>query len=88
MGEKINDEFSDLPFSRQYLWQLRKKKEGNCIICGEPSISANHCMKHHVVAREAGFKAARLKKGIPLEEPKKNRRPQKYVDNTSECGIM
>jgi len=33
---KINDEFTDLAISRQQKWQLRRAKEGRCVICGEP----------------------------------------------------
>jgi hypothetical protein len=52
MRRAIIDEFqgklgvSGKPLSRQRLWQLRKKKEGKCIICGAKRATANHCRKH------------------------------------------
>ena len=33
--KKIVDEFTDLPISRQQKWQLRRAKEGRCVICGD-----------------------------------------------------
>jgi len=49
---KINDEFTDLAISRQQKWQLRRAKEGRCVICGEPKVTAWHCLKHAVANRE------------------------------------
>jgi hypothetical protein len=51
-GKKIIDEFMDLPISRQRKWQLRRAKEGRCVICGEPIVTAWHCLKHAVAYRE------------------------------------
>ncbi len=31
----INDQFTDLPISRQRRYQLRKKAKGLCVICGK-----------------------------------------------------
>jgi hypothetical protein len=42
----IQDEFTPLAkkFSRQYLWQLRKVKEGRCINCGKGDLATKlHC---------------------------------------------
>jgi hypothetical protein len=50
--KKIVDEFTDLPISRQQKWQLRRAKEGRCVICGEPKVTAWHCLKHAVANRE------------------------------------
>lgn len=32
--------------SRQRRWQIEKKKEGRCVICGKPSITQYHCDRH------------------------------------------
>jgi hypothetical protein len=50
--KKIIDEFTDLPISRQQKWQLRRAKEGRCVICGEPKVTAWHCLKHAIANRE------------------------------------
>jgi len=50
--KKIVDEFSDLSISRQQKWQLRRAKEGRCVICGEPKATAWHCLKHAIANRE------------------------------------
>lgn len=49
---KIKDKFSALPVSRQRKWQLRRKKENRCQICGQPSVTAMHCLKHAIEKRE------------------------------------
>ncbi|MDE3068141.1 MAG: hypothetical protein KGJ60_11400 [Verrucomicrobiota bacterium] len=49
---KIHDEFTDLPVSRQRKCQLRRQKEGRCIICGKPLCSAQFCLEHMIAARE------------------------------------
>jgi 5-deoxy-D-glucuronate isomerase len=33
----IQDEFTALPVSRQRKWQLRKRVEGRCAVCGVPA---------------------------------------------------
>jgi len=38
--------------SRQYQWQLRKLKEGRCIICGSKAETKYHCLKHAIASRE------------------------------------
>jgi len=50
--KKIIDEFTDLPISRQQKWQLRRAKEGRCVICGQPKVTAWHCLKHAIANRE------------------------------------
>lgn len=50
--KKIVDEFTDLPISRQQKWQLRRAKEGRCVICGQPKVTAWHCLKHAIANRE------------------------------------
>jgi hypothetical protein len=43
----LQDEFTELPVSRQRKWQLRKRKEGRCEICGVPATSGR-CQFHHI----------------------------------------
>ena len=50
--KKIIDEFTELPISRQQKWQLRRAKEGRCVICGQPKVTAWHCLKHAIANRE------------------------------------
>jgi hypothetical protein len=50
--KKIVDEFTDLPISRQQKWQLRRAKEGRCVICGDKKVTAWHCLKHAIANRE------------------------------------
>lgn len=50
--KKIVDEFTDRPISRQQKWQLRRAKEGRCVICGEKKVTAWHCLKHAIANRE------------------------------------
>jgi hypothetical protein len=48
----IKDEFTALPISRQYRYQLRMKRDKRCTICGEPAVGDWRCLKHLVEARE------------------------------------
>src|SRR4030095_5180824 len=49
---KIQDEFSNLPISRQRKYQLRMQRDQRCTECGEPAVLASRCLKHLVKARE------------------------------------
>lgn len=42
----INDEFKNLNVSRQRKYQLRKKKQGKCVICGKNSHGNIFCKIH------------------------------------------
>ena len=49
VGKRIDDEFTHLQISRQLRWQLRRAKEGKCIICARCAIPGTaRCRKHHV----------------------------------------
>lgn len=52
MRKPIQDEFTDLPISRQRKYQLRMQREGRCTECGEPAAQGSRCLKHLVKARE------------------------------------
>ncbi len=51
---KIQDEFTDLPISRERKRQLRALKAGRCCIagCEEPLATKVHCLKHAIERRE------------------------------------
>lgn len=48
----INDEFSAIPCSRQQRWQMRKKRDGKCVVCGKKSVTAYHCERHRIVTKD------------------------------------
>jgi hypothetical protein len=52
MPNAIKDEFTDLPVSRQRRYQLRMRRDGRCILCGESAVGAFYCLKHMVKVRE------------------------------------
>ena len=60
--KKIVDEFTDLPISRQQKWQMRRAKEGRCVICGDKKVTAWHCLKHAIANREWARKYAGSKR--------------------------
>jgi hypothetical protein len=64
MGKRIKDEFSGLPMSRQYRYQLRMKRDKRCIICGEPAVTKWKCLKHMVEARERQRKKMGLRRRL------------------------
>jgi len=78
--KKIKDDFTKLPISRQRKYQLRMKRDGRCISCGEPTVEGVFCLKHCVERRERTRKkigAKRRWKGAlsyRLEEMKATRR--------------
>ena len=55
---KIQDEFTDLPISRERKRQLRALKNGQCCIagCEEPLATKVHCLQHAVERREKSRK--------------------------------
>jgi len=62
MRRPIQDEFTQLPISRQRKYQLRKQREGRCTECGEPAAQGSRCLKHLVKARERQRKKRGLKR--------------------------
>ena len=53
MSQRIEDKFSDLPTSRQRRYQLRKREEGRCVICGKWALpDSAYCLHHLVRERE------------------------------------
>jgi hypothetical protein len=45
--KKILDQFAHLDVSRQRKWQLRKKSQHKCLICGKPEVMKGLCEKHY-----------------------------------------
>jgi hypothetical protein len=62
MGKAIKDEFATLRVSRQWRYQLRMRRDGRCIICGEPAVTGLMCLDHMVKARERQRKRLGLKR--------------------------
>ena len=51
MRKRIEDEFTNLPISRQRKYQLRMQRDRRCTECGEPAIQGSRCLKHLVKKR-------------------------------------
>jgi hypothetical protein len=62
MRKPIQDEFTDLPMSRQRKYQLRMQRDQRCSECGEPVVQGSRCLKHLVKARERQRKKRGLKR--------------------------
>src|SRR5213079_2741867 len=62
MRRRIQDEFTDLPISRQRKYQLRMERDKCCTECGEPAVQGSRCLKHLVKARERQRKKRGLKR--------------------------
>jgi hypothetical protein len=52
MPNPIEDEFRDLKISRQRKYQLRMRRQGRCVVCGDKAAGSNLCLKHLVAERE------------------------------------
>jgi hypothetical protein len=62
MRRNIEDEFSQLPISRQRRYQLRRERDQRCTQCGQPVSKGKRCLKHLVEARERQRRAHGLKR--------------------------
>jgi hypothetical protein len=60
MRKRIQDEFTEMPISRQRKYQLRMQRDKRCTECGQPAIQGSRCLKHLVKARER----QRTKRGL------------------------
>jgi len=60
MRQRIQDEFTHLPVSRQRKYQLRMQRDRRCTECGEPAAQGSRCLKHLINARER----QRTKRGL------------------------
>lgn len=62
MRKPIQDEFTNLPVSRQRKYQLRMQRDSRCTECGEPVTDGSRCLKHLIKARERQRKKNGLKR--------------------------
>jgi hypothetical protein len=62
MATKIKDEFSDLPISKQRKYQLRRKRDKRCTLCGAPAEQGSLCLKHQTELRERMRKISHSKR--------------------------
>jgi len=62
MRTRIQDEFTNLPISRQRKYQLRMQRDCRCTECGEAAVQGSRCLKHLVKARERQRKKRGLKR--------------------------
>jgi hypothetical protein len=62
MRKRIQDEYTNLPISRQRKYQLRMQRAGRCTECGEPAVLGSRCLAHLVKARERQRKKRGLKR--------------------------
>ncbi len=62
MRQRIDDEFTALPISRQRKYQLRMKRDKRCTECGRPAVKGSRCVEHLVQARERQRKKRGLKR--------------------------
>lgn len=58
----IKDEFTRLRVSRQRKWQLRKRRDLRCSICGAAAIAGARCVLHLVADRERQRKSRAIKR--------------------------
>ena len=75
----IQDEFTALPVSSQRKVQLRWHRDGRCQKCGEPIVTAFHCLKHAIQHREQ----QRRRKGSKGEYASLTRRLEKIPPHNS-----
>lgn len=62
MRTRIQDEFTNLPISRQRKYQLRMQRDNRCTECGEAAAEGSRCLKHLVKARERQRRKRGLKR--------------------------
>lgn len=48
---RIEDEFTNIPMTRQQRYILRKLRDGMCACCGQPAINKTFCEKHRKAHR-------------------------------------
>lgn len=75
----IIDEFTHLPVSRQRKHQLRKQKQGLCMICAAPAVNAFFCPAHLETVRTYQRTKYREEHQLPPDTPISSvGRPRKY----------
>jgi len=89
---KIEDEFTHLPVSRGWKYQLRRHKEGRCIKCGQPQAAAYLCLRHLIANREAIRRKAGATRrnrsfSYALEQRRKYRGPSASVGSRKNLTV-
>lgn len=71
MPKIIQDEFTKLnkKMCRQQIWQLRRVRDGKCMVCGLRAMTKMHCLKHAQIACVRN-KRWRLSNGLTKEHKK------------------
>jgi hypothetical protein len=62
MRKRIQDEYTELPISRQRKYQLRMQRDRRCTECGEQAVQGSRCLRHLIKARERQRRKRGLKK--------------------------
>ena len=62
MRKRIQDEYTDMPISRQRKYQLRMQRDKRCTECGRPAVQGSRCLEHLVKARERQRRKRGLKR--------------------------
>lgn len=73
-ANKIFDEFTGLPLSRQRKWQLRKRRDKKCLTCGVPVFADSLWCARHLELR--GEYTRRLCGWNPWQPGKRGRPPK------------
>jgi hypothetical protein len=61
-GGEIQDEFSNLPISKQRRYQVRHQKAGLCTQCGERVVDGTTWPKHRINNRELARKTRKYRR--------------------------
>ena len=62
MRAQIQDEFTNLPLSRQRKYQLRMQRDGRCTECGAQAVEGSRCLEHLIKARERQRRTKKLRR--------------------------
>ena len=62
VGHEIVDEFTDLPIPYCQKMELRYRRDGKCLRCGEPRVTTRFCLKHAEKNRDLARKRTGAKR--------------------------
>ncbi len=68
-----------MEISRQRRWQIKKRAEGFCMICGKPRVNASYCETHRKEINKINLK--NQKKARKNETPEKREKRLEYHKN-------
>lgn len=67
-AREINDEFTHLPVSRQWKFQLRRIRDAKCVVCGEPAKKGKkRCAKHLAADLKRSLERAKARRMVVLD---------------------